>query len=117
MIVRYDDARSAAWNVYVALHGLAASEVIAPLDTSTSADLAVTFLGDLDHAREQAMVNLPHLAHTHPDLAMRIKAELTAWDEAPPGRVVRLLGQLDELESITGGSLPLPMPPKVCPER
>jgi hypothetical protein len=102
--------RQAAWHVYVGLHGLAAGQSRGELPTAAGQD-GELLLGDLDHARAQVREHGPVVARAHPDLAHRVAHAVARWQDHPSTRLTELLPLLDKLEEISGGALPLTLPP------
>ncbi|MFC9911799.1 hypothetical protein [Streptomyces sp. NPDC127197] len=105
-----EDTRKAAWGLYLALHHLAAAALIGELETSYEADGRL-FEGDFDYALRILLEDGPRIAVLHPDLVERVRALLRGWESTGPEGLQSLLGLLDDLEKITGSSLPLPLPP------
>lgn len=104
-----EQTRRAAWGIYQALHHLAAGAIVGEHETELNPD-GNLFEGDLDYASRILIEDGPALAAVQPDLVDRIRGSLASWQNAEPDRLRRLLGLLRELETLTGSSLPLPLP-------
>ncbi|MEU9167684.1 hypothetical protein AB0D34_07785 [Streptomyces sp. NPDC048420] len=103
------EARQAAWEVYVALHSLAAAHLLGSLPTEVQDDRVM--LGDHDHTLQQLTKHEAAMHRTDPRLFHGIWEAVARWDSRPATRLVELLPLLDRLEEITGASLPPLLPP------
>lgn len=97
--------QTAAWHLYVALHGLAAAQTHGEIPTFAAAE------GDFDDVLRQLSEHGPVLAQQHPDLAAAVQDVVDGWREDPAGRLAALLPVMDELSCISGAALPDTLPP------
>ncbi|WP_367136451.1 MULTISPECIES: hypothetical protein [Streptomyces] len=104
-----EDARQSAWALYVSLHCLACSVIVAPMETHVQESGAI-FIGDLDDARMSVLDTQGALTPKHPQVVAEAQAVVGGWETAGADRLARLLRLLQELESLTGATLPLPPP-------
>lgn len=98
--------RYAAWELYVALHGLAESQTWGEVASSGQSQI----LGDIHDALAQLERTEAVLAQCHPDLVQQVRRAVASWPSQPATRLVELLPLLDALADIAGASLPLQMP-------
>lgn len=103
------EARFAAWDVYVALHSLAAAHLHGSLPTEVQVDRVT--LGDHDHALQQLNKHEAVMRRTDPELFQGVRDAVARWDSRPATRLVELLPLLDRLEEIAGATLPPLLPP------
>lgn len=108
-VARYQDqdTRRAAWDLYVALHGLAEGQTWGEVSASDQSEI----LGDIDDALAQLNRTEAVLTRSHPELVQQVRRAVSSWPSETATRLVELLPLLDALANITGASLPLQMPP------
>ncbi|KQV20820.1 MULTISPECIES: hypothetical protein [unclassified Kitasatospora] len=87
-----------AWALYCALHDLAAGHVVGQITDSVD---QTEDIGEHFDA-----LDLHHLA-----LSGQIRSLIADWPRNPSGCLPGLLDRLDDLSALTGGHLPLPVPP------
>jgi hypothetical protein len=104
-----EEARRAAWAVYVSLHNLAASHVLGQVPTYVHDDSVS--LGDLEDVLDQLNQHERVLWRSDPELVREVRDTVARWDYSPTTRLVRLLPMLDRLAGIAGTSLPPILPP------
>ncbi|WP_310726207.1 hypothetical protein [Streptomyces sp. N2A] len=93
------DIQTAAWHLYVVLHGLAAAQVHGELP------------GDINDAQCRLAQHGPVLAQQHPALVDAVRDVVDGWEDDPAGRLTALLPAMDELSCLSDAALPDTLPP------
>lgn len=104
------EIRRAAWDLYVALHSLAAGHILGLVHSDGDRDEDPA-LGDIDDAFLQLNQHEPVLRRAESDLIQLIRDVLAHWNTRPASRLVEALPLLDRLAEMAGASLPLLLPP------
>lgn len=97
--------RAAAWDLYLALDLLAASQALGSVPSMQGVP------DDLAYARAQTEKHRAALERGDPELLGRIEAVFDGWTSRPTSRLVELLPLRDELSDRSGGALPDTLPP------